>query len=989
MVANGLSSVGGIVALLEESQPEIQEFALQKLNSLVDNFWHEIADSIQRIEILYEDEKFRSRQLAALVASKVYYQLEQYPDSVQYALGAGKLFDVSVPSQYVETIVAKCIDEYIQLRQKQATSTDKSEVKIDPRLESVVLSMFERCYHDKKFKHAVGIAFETRSLDKIEEAITRADDPAEMLSYAQSVAMDFLGHREFRRQVLQLLVQIHNKQSSPDYLHAVEILVFLEDPKSVADILLSLISSTEDAKLLVGYQIGFDLVNNATQEFRNEVLKQLPASLTRPVAAPVAAPAESAMDVDTTPPPRPDTPAPIPENAVVPADAPKDPLQNLRLILAGTTSIGLFLDFLFRNNRTDLLILKNMKTTLESRSSVLHSGIVIANALMHSGTTSDQFLRDNLEWLAKATNWSKFSAIAGLGGINKGHLSEAMRLLSPYLPQPGAGSGSPYAEGGSLFALGLINANHGQDVTDYLLTALAGAAGNEIVQHGACLGLGVAAMATGNPKVYDDVRDVMYLDLAVAGEAAALAMGLLMLGSASEKAISEMVAYAHDTQHEKIIRGLAIGLALVMYGREEAADVLIDRLMGDKDAILRYGAMYTIGLAYVGTANNGAIRKLLHAAVSEVSDDVRRAAVMALGFVLIRRPQQCVKMVTLLTESYNPHVRYGAAMALGISCAGTGLREALQLLEPLASDVVDFVRQGALIALSMVLIQATKAQEPKVEQIRALFDEKISDKHEETMCKFGALIASGIIDAGGRNVTISALSQSGHSNMSAIVGLLVFTQYWYWYPLVHFINLSFTPTCVIGLDKSLKLPVMQFKSNARPSTFAYPAAREAPTTVAPEKVKTAVLSVARRKELRDKKSHDKKDAMEIERQASEKKEDTEKKEEKKEEEKEPSPPEPEFELKSNPARVTQAQLRHLSFDVDPRWRPVKTANVWGIVMLQDRQPEQPVTYVNDAAAAAAAASAAAPAAAAAAPAASSEAPASGAPAAFTFDPTQE
>lgn len=54
--------------------------------------------------------------------------------------------------------------------------------------------------------------------------------------------------------------------------------------------------------------------------------------------------------------------------------------------------------------------------------------------------------------------------------------------------------------------------------------------------------------------------------------------------------------------------------------------------------------------------------------------------------------------MSLLAESYNPHVRYGAAMALGIACAGTGLREAIALLEPMVKfDPVNFVRQGALV----------------------------------------------------------------------------------------------------------------------------------------------------------------------------------------------------------------------------------------------------------------------------------------------------
>ena len=40
-----------------------------------------------------------------------------------------------------------------------------------------------------------------------------------------------------------------------------------------------------------------------------------------------------------------------------------------------------------------------------------------------------------------------------------------------------------------------------------------------------------------------------------------------------------------------------------------------------------------------------------------MSNDVRRAAVLNLGFVLASTPEQCPRIVSLLAESYNPHVR--------------------------------------------------------------------------------------------------------------------------------------------------------------------------------------------------------------------------------------------------------------------------------------------------------------------------------------------
>lgn len=82
-------------------------------------------------------------------------------------------------------------------------------------------------------------------------------------------------------------------------------------------------------------------------------------------------------------------------------------------------------------------ILKNVKTASEVRNSVCHSAVIFANAIMHSGTTVDLFLRENLDWLSRATNWAKFSATAGLGVIHRGHLSQvrgALTMLWDLLP---------------------------------------------------------------------------------------------------------------------------------------------------------------------------------------------------------------------------------------------------------------------------------------------------------------------------------------------------------------------------------------------------------------------------------------------------------------------------------------------------------------------------------------------------------------------------
>lgn len=72
------------------------------------------------------------------------------------------------------------------------------------------------------------------------------------------------------------------------------------------------------------------------------------------------------------------------------------------------------------------------------------------------------------------TTWELFSAIVSLGAIYRGHEACAIELINSYLNLTNRYSleSSGHSKGGGLYALGLIYANHGTVINDYLLRLL-------------------------------------------------------------------------------------------------------------------------------------------------------------------------------------------------------------------------------------------------------------------------------------------------------------------------------------------------------------------------------------------------------------------------------------------------------------------------------------------------------------------------------------
>jgi 26S proteasome regulatory subunit N2 len=348
------------------------------------------------------------------------------------------------------------------------------------------------------------------------------------------------------------------------------------------------------------------------------------------------------------------------------------------------------------------------------------------------------------------------------------------------------------------------------------------------------------------------------------------------------------------------------------------------------------------------------------------------AAVIGLAFVLYKTPDRVPQLVKLLLESFNPHVRYASCMAVGIAMAGSGDPESLALLEPMLDDMTDYVRQGALMGTAMIYMQQSDmSNSKKIRSFRERITSIVSDKHQSTLTKMGAILSKGIIDAGGRNCSLTLGSVNGFTKMTSAVGLALWLQHWHWYPMTHMFSLALTPTFTIGLNKDFKYPKnFELRCNSKPSVFAYPKKLEEKKEEKKKRVETVTLSTtaknkARLARKRAKDDGEKDNAMDVDKDDTET--ETEKADEKTKEvedkktkatdgesmdvdaqeevpekkAKKKREPEPAFFLVTNPSRITASQSEFCEFVLNQRYRPIRPEKKsFGVIILTDSTPNE-------------------------------------------------
>ncbi len=164
-----LNTATSYLALLQEEDNDIKSIALDKLDVLVDEYWAEISDYISELESLYTTKRIPEKQeLLALILSKIYYNLEDYDSAIEWALESGSKFKIGDNSQYVNIILQRIIEKYIQIRKVNFfTEAEEEKQLIDERINKIVDSIFTKCIESGEVNQAIGFSLESYDLDRV------------------------------------------------------------------------------------------------------------------------------------------------------------------------------------------------------------------------------------------------------------------------------------------------------------------------------------------------------------------------------------------------------------------------------------------------------------------------------------------------------------------------------------------------------------------------------------------------------------------------------------------------------------------------------------------------------------------------------------------------------------------------------------------------------------------------------------------------------
>ncbi|KZS97248.1 26S proteasome regulatory complex, non-ATPase subcomplex, Rpn1 subunit [Sistotremastrum niveocremeum HHB9708] len=443
------------------------------------------------------------------------------------------------------------------------------------------------------------------------------------------------------------------------------------------------------------------------------------------------------------------------------------------------------------------------------------------NAFVNAGFGNDKLMveaEEGSSWVYKNKDHGMASAAASLGVLLLWDTEIGLTHVDKYTY-----SAEEYIKAGAFFATGLINCGvRTESDAPYALLGEHVENKSVLLKTNAIMGLGMAYIGSYRedllalllPIIQDDTASMEVVSLT------SLALGFIFVGSCSGDVAGVILQTLMEREDahlsEKWARFMALGLALLYLGRQDASDATLETLKAISHPISKQAQVLVEVCSWAGTSNVLKIQSLLHHCddhIDKEKEDDTFQAFAVLGIAIVAMGEDIGAEMALRTFNHlmhygEPTIRKTVPLALGLISASNPQMSVVDTLSKYSHDNDLGVALNAIFAMGLVGAGTNNAR------LAQMLRQLAGYYYKEPDCLFMVRIAQGLVHMGKGTIGINPFfCDRGIMSRTAVAGLLATivaftdakgfildTSHW----MLFFIVAAMYPRFMITLDEELK-----------------------------------------------------------------------------------------------------------------------------------------------------------------------------------------
>lgn len=449
------------------------------------------------------------------------------------------------------------------------------------------------------------------------------------------------------------------------------------------------------------------------------------------------------------------------------------------------------------------------------------------NGFVNAGFGSDKLMlvgENEQSWVWKTKDDGMLSTTASLGMLMEWDIENSLDTIDRYQQVS-----MNEVKAGALLAFGVVNSGvrmEGDPIISLLTEDDVLQNGTPRVRMAAVMGLGLSYAGSNREDLLEYLLPIVEdsgLEISLSAMAS-VALGMIFVGSSNHEVAQAIAMQLMDDERQKQLkdkwaRFMALGLALLYFGRQEEVDVILDILKAVEHPMARPTATLASVCAWAGTGAVLKLQELLHICNDPIEDkdenkgDQLVQSYAVLGLSLIAMGEDVGQDMVLRQFGHLMHygeanIRKAVPLAMGLISPSNPQMKIYDTLSRYSHDNDNDVAINAIFSMGLVGAGTNNAR------LAQLLRQLASYYHRDQNSLFMVRIAQGLLHMGKGTMTLNpfhtdrqVLSRVAAAGLLTILVSLIDAKQFVLaeaHYLLYFLVAAMYPRFLITLDEDLK-----------------------------------------------------------------------------------------------------------------------------------------------------------------------------------------